>query len=74
MSIDRDLQNMADRMHLKSQIDDMGPHDYAVLIRLKYMDDECKTGTVLVHRCCFSHVALGLMDEARQILRHDHDE
>jgi hypothetical protein len=73
MSLDREMQGIADRQHLKQAVDAMGPRDYAVLIRFVHDDPDGKTGYVSVARGCFSHVAVGLMDEARWIVSHDRD-
>lgn len=69
--LDGELQAIADKQHLHAQIDDLGPRDYAVLIRFKHADEKGQSGGILIHRMCFRHVAFGLMEEARNVLSRD---
>ena len=72
--LDGALQHIADKQHLHSQIDAMGPLDYAVLIRWVHDDDKGQTGHARVTRSCFAHVAIGLMEEAKKVALENEGE
>jgi hypothetical protein len=66
-----ELQSIADKQHLHALIDEMGPRDYAVLLCFRHTNEVGHEGWVKVSRMCFRHVAYGMMDEAREILRRE---
>jgi hypothetical protein len=71
--IDGVIQSIADKKMLIRKIDEMGPNDYAVLVRFIHADQEAKTGYPSVTRTCFGHVARGLLTEAGDLLYSNDD-